>query len=102
LGDGLVMPDRQRRILVGPVRQGLVDEQMAWRAADDLEHMGVRDPFLVQPLDQPLTRALGSHADATAQQIVLFAHQSSPSSQPSRRSKASLKVRSSCNGVIET
>ena len=96
------MPDRQRGVLVGPVRQGLVDKQMTRGATDDLEHLGVRDAFLVQTLDQPLPGTLGGHADASAQQIVLFTHQSRSSTQPSRRSKASLKVRSSCSGVIDT
>ncbi|MNF91489.1 hypothetical protein D3C76_1612250 [compost metagenome] len=83
--------------------QGLIDEQMARRATNHLQHLGVGQAFFVEPLDQSFTGALGGHANAAAQHIVLLtSHQRSPSSQPSSVRKASLKVRSSCNGVIET
>ncbi|MCY1382981.1 hypothetical protein D9M69_710630 [compost metagenome] len=85
------------------MRQRFVDEQVARGPANDLQYPGVGDAFFVQALDQPLPGSLGGHADAATQHIVLFAtHQRSPSSQPSRLLKASLKVRSSCSGVIET
>lgn len=60
-------------------------------------------PLFVQTLDQTLAGTLGGHPDTSAQQVVLFtSHQRSPSNHPSRLLKASLKVRSSCNGVIDT
>ncbi|MNI79748.1 hypothetical protein D3C73_1362260 [compost metagenome] len=96
------MPDRQRGVFVGAVGQGLIDEQMARRTADGIEHLGVRYTLFAQALDQALAGTLGGHADTSALQIVLFAHQSTPSSQPWSCSKASLKVRSSCSGVIDT
>ena len=96
------MADRQRRIFVRTVGQCFVDEQVARRAADHLQHAGIGQPFLVKPLDQAFAGALRGHADPLALQMILTAHHSRPSSQPSSPAKASWKVRSSCNGVMET
>ncbi|MNI90836.1 hypothetical protein D3C73_1484100 [compost metagenome] len=83
--------------------QGLVDEQVTRRPANRLEHMGVGQPFLVKALDKALAGSLGRHADPAAHQVILFpGHQSRSSSQLPRQLNASLKVRSSCRGVMDT
>src|SRR5690606_14639373 len=102
LRDGLVVADRQRGVLVGTVRQRLVDEQMARRPPDHFEYAGVGQPFLVETLDQPLARALRGHADAVTVQILFEVHHSNPASQLSRLGIASWKLRSSCSGVTDT
>ena len=94
------MADRQGGVFVGAMRERLVDEQMTRRAADHLEHVGVGKAFFVQALDQALSGTLGGHADTPAMQV--FGHHVSPPSHSSRPPKASWKVRSSCNGVIDT
>ncbi|MNG14948.1 hypothetical protein D3C84_987420 [compost metagenome] len=102
LGNRLVVADRQRRVFIGAVCQRLVDKQVTRRTPQHIDHFGVGHAFFDQPLNEPLTGSLRGKTDTMAHQILLFTHQSNPSSQPSRRSKASLNVRSSCNGVIDT
>ncbi len=96
------MSDGQGRVFVGAVRQRLVDEQMTRSATNDFEHLGARQPFLVEALDQAVTGALRGHSRAMQQVVLSAMSHSTFSTQLSRPLKASRKVLSSCSGVIET
>ena len=67
-----LLPDRQRRVFVGTVGQRLVDEQVTRCTANDFQHLGVGNAFLIQTLNQALAGPLRGHPDAATQHIVLF------------------------------
>ncbi len=66
------MPDRQRRIFIGAMRQCLIDEQMTRGAADDFQHLGVGYSLFIEALNQALTGSLRGHPDTAMQNMVLF------------------------------
>src|SRR5690606_12346062 len=103
LRDGLVMANGQRGIFIGTMRQRPIDEQVTRRATDDFQHMRVRQPLLVETLNQAITGALRGHPGSVAHQTLLYKMvHSTPSTQSPMDSNASWKLRSSCSGVIET
>src|SRR5690606_7148606 len=67
---GLVVPDRQGRVLIGTMRQRLVDEQVPRRATNGFQYLEVADALLEQTLQQPLAGPLRGHADTALQQII--------------------------------
>jgi hypothetical protein len=77
LGQGLLVTDGQRDILVGAVRHGFVQKQVPGNPAHRIEHRHVADALLHQPLHQPLAGALRGHTDTV--QISGAAHRDSSS-----------------------
>ncbi len=78
------MAYRQRSVFVGTVCQRLVDEEMTRGTADHFEHMGVGQPFFVEPLNQTVTCALRGHPRAVQQAVLSAVYHSTFSSQLSR------------------
>src|SRR5690606_41852215 len=103
LRDGQVVANRKRGIYIDTMLQRLIDERVRRRATDDIQHMRVRQPLLVETLNQAITGALRGHPGSVAHQTLLYKMvHSTPSTQSPRDSNASWKLRSSCSGVIET
>ena len=45
--------------------QCLIEKDVSWRDPEDIEDALIGDTLIFQSLNQPLTRALGGHADTS-------------------------------------
>src|SRR5690606_36618489 len=98
LADGLALPDRQRRVLVGPAFECFVNEQVPRHVTNALQNHPGTDALCGESLDQAIACARGGHADAPGAGTPVPTRLS----QSATLQSASCRVRSTLSGVTDT